>query len=75
MTQPRQEPSSTGLYVVRHYDGFDNDWMDVSKPIPWEEALALWNKETEDGTKKTRYRDIDYYKIFPSDTRMVHSSR
>jgi len=73
--EPIQKPSTTGLYIVRHYDGFDNDWMDVSKPIPWEEALTVWTQKTEGGTKNTRYADIDYYSIFPSDTQMKYSSR
>ena len=69
-SEPDRIPSDTGLYVVRLYDGFDNEWMDVSKALPWEGALAIWNEHTKDGTRKTSYNDIDYYKIFPSNTRM-----
>lgn len=74
MKEPRKIPSDTGLYIVRLYDGFDYCWMDVSKAVPWEEAVALWNEKTEGGMKNTRYGDIDYYAIYPSDTRMVHNS-
>lgn len=73
MKEPARRPSSTGLYVVRLYDGFDYVWMDVSKAVPWEEALVLWNQRTQNGTKNTCYGDIDYYDIFPSDTRMIYS--
>lgn len=60
-------------YIVRFYDGFDNKWMDISKPISKEEAKELWNKETKNGTQNTCFDDIDYYKIFPADTRMFFS--
>jgi hypothetical protein len=74
MNEPRQMASKTGQYIVRHYDGFDHDWMDVSKPLTWDEAVIVWNKKTKDGTSNTRYADIDYYSIFPSDTKMLYSS-
>lgn len=73
-TEPAKKPSTTGLYIVRHYDGFDNDWMDVSKELSWDDALALWKEKTKDGTQNTHYRHIDYYAIFPSDTRMKYSA-
>lgn len=60
----------TQLFVVRLYDGFDNEWMDVSQPVSHEEAQRIWNEKTEDGTVNTSYNDIDYYRIFPSDTVM-----
>ncbi len=60
-------------FIVRFYDGFDNQWMDVSKPLSKEEAEKVWNKETKNGTEKTKFEDIDYYKIFPADTRMIYS--
>ena len=62
------------LFVVRLYDGFDNDWMDVSKSLPYKEAFEIWNKKTKDGTKNTNFGDIDYYKIFPADTVMKYST-
>jgi hypothetical protein len=62
------------LYVVRLYDGFDNEWMDVTVPLPYDEALAEWNLRTDDGQKMTKFEDIDYYRIFPSDTRMLFSA-
>lgn len=70
MKEPAKRASSTGLYVVRLYDGFDHVWMDISDAVPWEEALVLWNARTQNGTQNTCYGDIDYYDIFPSDTRM-----
>lgn len=59
------------LFVVRLYDGFDNCWMDVSKPVSKEEADRIWNKHTDNGTKKKSYSDIDYYAVFPAETKML----
>lgn len=64
---------SEELYVVRLYDGFDNEWMDVSKPVSAEEADRIWREKTEGGTKNTSYDDIDYYRVFPADTTMLYS--
>lgn len=61
------------LKVVRLYDGFDRQWMDVSKPVPEDEAQRIWNEKTKNGTERTKYADIDYYAIFPADTRMLYS--
>ena len=62
-------------FIVRQYDGFDNEWIDISKPMSKEEAKELWNKRTKDGTKNTCFADIDYYEIFPADTIMRYSSK
>lgn len=59
------------LYIVRLYDGFDNAWMDISPAVPKAEADRIWNEHTKNGTKNTEYEDIDYYRIFPADTRMI----
>jgi hypothetical protein len=69
MSQPSQD-----LYVVRQYDGFDNEWIDITGPVSHEEAQRVWDEKTEEGTKNTTYNDIDYYKIFPADTKMVYSA-
>jgi len=61
------------LFVVRLYDGFDNLWMDVSEPVNKVEAEKILNEKTKDGTKNTKYADIDYYCIFPADTKMMFS--
>lgn len=61
------------LYVVRLYDGFDRLWMDVSDPVSYDEAERIWNEKTDDGTKMTSYDDIDYYRVFPADTKMLYS--
>ena len=53
------------LYVVRLYDGMDYEWVDVSVPDTYDNALKLWNEKTENGKKNVKYDDIDYYKIFP----------
>lgn len=64
---------NTNLYVVRLYDGFDGEWMDVSPPLTREEAEKIFAEKTANGTKSTSYSDIDYYKIFEADTTMVFS--
>jgi len=61
------------LFVVRLYDGFDNIWMDVSEPVSEDEATRIWNEKTKNGTVSTKYEDIDYYHIYPSNTKMVYS--
>jgi hypothetical protein len=61
------------LYVVRLYDGFDHLWMDVSDPLPYDKAKEIWLEKTNDGRTRTKFSDIDYYKIFPADTRMLFS--
>lgn len=60
-------------YVVRLYDGFDREWMDVTGPLAHAEAQQEWLRRTENGTKNTSYNDIDYYRIFHADTVMLHS--
>jgi len=37
------------LYVVRFYDGFDNQWIDASDKIPHAEALKIWTEKTAGG--------------------------
>ena len=58
-------------YIVRLYDGFDNKWIDVSELVVYKEAERIWNERTKNGTEKTKYDDIDYFKIFPADTVML----
>jgi len=60
------------LFILRLYDMFDG-WIDVSEPCTRSEADAAWDKETKGGTKNTKYADGDYYKVFPADTRMIHT--
>lgn len=63
----------THLFIVRLYDGFDNEWMDVSDPVTRTEAEEILAEKTGNGTKNTGFRDIDYYRIFPADTKMRFS--
>jgi hypothetical protein len=60
-------------FIVRQYDGMDNQWTDMTGPVSKDEADRVWNELTAEGTKATSYEDIDYYRIFPADTRMVFS--
>lgn len=67
------EQDISELYVVRFYDGFDNLWMDITRPVSKKEAEAVLSERTEKGTKNTKYADIDYYAVFKADTRMIFS--
>lgn len=58
------------LYIVRLWDMFDG-WIDVSKPLSHNEALAFWSEKTGNGTHNTQFSDGDYYKVFPADTAML----
>jgi len=68
-----EEPEEEKLFVVRLYDGFDNQWMDVSKPVPKAEADRIWNEKTKNGTEKRNYGDIDYFAVYPAGTRMIYA--
>jgi hypothetical protein len=61
------------LFIVRLYDGFDHEWMDITEPVTRQEADKIWNERTKNGTEKTKYDDIDYFAIFPADTTMLYS--
>jgi hypothetical protein len=56
--------------IVRLFDMFDG-WMDITSAVTEEEANRVWNDKTENGTRKTKYSDGDYYAIFPVDTKML----
>jgi hypothetical protein len=51
-------------YIVKLYDGFDNEWITIGENLSYNDAQKLWNEKTNNGTRKTSYNDIDYYKIF-----------
>lgn len=59
--------------MLRLWDGMDGAWIDVASDLTLAEALDLWCKYTHDGTKNTDYDDIDYYRIFPANTKMLYS--
>lgn len=62
-------------FIVRLYDGFDNEWIDISNSISKQEAKELWNTRTKGGIQNTCFDDIDYYEIFPADTQMLFSNK
>lgn len=67
------EKKEVELFIVRVYDGFDNVWTDVTKPVPYAEANRVWDEKTKGGTQNVTYDDIDYYRIFPANTKMYFS--
>ncbi len=60
-------------YIVRLYDRFDNLWIDITKNVSKQEAVAEWDEKTKNGIWNTKYEDGDYYCIFQSNTRMIFS--
>ncbi len=62
---------SLGPFTVRVWDGMDGCWCDVVAGVDRETALRTWCERTVNGTKSTSYNDIDYYRIFPADTKML----
>lgn len=64
--------SATDRFVLRLWDGMDGAWIDVVTDLTLAEALDLWCTHTRDGAKNTDYDDIDYYRIFPANTKMLY---
>lgn len=56
--------------TLRVWDGMDGCWTDVATGEA-EPMLRLWYERTEGGMKATNFHDIDYYRLFPADTRMA----
>lgn len=69
------ESDSENLYVVRLYDGMDGVWIDITEPVSHSEARRVWRRFTKEGTKNTSYGDLDYYKIFPANTKMKYDNK
>jgi hypothetical protein len=59
------------LFIVRLWDTFDGYSIDVSSRVSKEEADALLNEKTKNGTEYTKYDDGACYAIFPADTTML----
>lgn len=62
-----------GTYVVRQYDRFDREWIDIESDMTLPEAAKLWDKETKGGKDHTKYEDGHYFDIFPASTVMLFS--
>ena len=69
-----QEIADNPFWILRHYDGFDNEWIDITGAIPYAEALTVYNDRTNNGEKNAKFADIDYYCLFPADTKMLYSA-
>lgn len=67
------ETRTETLYVVRLFDSFDFYWMDVSEPVPLEEAKCIYEGLTKGETQYTERTCCDYYHIFPANTVMFFS--
>jgi hypothetical protein len=70
--EDREAEELAKLRIVRLWDMFDG-WIDITGPVSQAEAEKVWNAKTDNGTRKTKYSDGDYYKIFPADTRMIYT--
>lgn len=72
---PDADRQPDAKYIVRLYDAYEHNWIDIShKPLTEEEARAVWMEHTQNGTKNIRYSDGAYYAIFPFETRMIFSN-
>ena len=68
----RMNLTTSKSFTLRVWDGMDGCWCDVmTGDLGF--ALRAWCERTANGTKATSYDDIDYYKIFPTDTKMLWS--
>ena len=67
---PPYNKSPNNLYTLRCYAGHDG-WFDVKTNLSEADAVAEWNKETNNGTQHASYGHGDYFAIFPAGTRMV----
>lgn len=65
--------SADDKFTLRVWDGMDGCWCDVVTNVDLAFALRAWCERTENGTKATSYSDIDYYKIFTADTKLLYS--
>ena len=64
--------TETGRYVVRVFDGMDGCWTNCTGEVGRDEALRYWASRTDVGMHHASYSEIDYYRIFPADTRMLY---
>jgi hypothetical protein len=53
------------------WDGMDGCWTNCTGEVSRDEALRTWAKETDGGTQRVKFDEIDYYRIFPGGTRMA----
>lgn len=57
-------------WVLRHYDGFDNEWIDIA--TGWLRNIATkYCEMTKNDTEQCHFDHIDYYAIFPEDSKMI----
>ena len=59
-------------YTVRQWDGMDMCWSDVAVDKTPLAALEEWDRRTKGGTERFRFDQIDYYAIFPAETKMLY---
>ena len=62
------------LWQLRQWDGMDGTWTDIGGACTPREALLEWFRRTDSGEKNTSFQDIDYYRIFPTNTVMKWSN-
>lgn len=61
-----------GKFIVRLFDMFDG-WMDITEPLSHKKAGKILNEKTSNGTHNIKYKDGDYYCIFPENTKMFYT--
>ncbi len=61
----------TQRFSVRHWDGMDGCWSDIATNVSGYEALTVWFERTDNGTRRLRFAEIDYVRLFPGGTKMI----
>ena len=56
--------------TLRVWDGVDGCWTDCMTGDA-AKVLREWYQKTDGGTKNVSFNEIDYYRVFPADTKMV----
>lgn len=71
----RMDLTTSKSFTVRLWDGMDGVWCDLPEATNVDLAFAMrtWCERTNDGTQNTKYGDIDYYKIFSAETKLMYS--
>jgi hypothetical protein len=57
-------------FIVRVWDGMDGCWTNCTGEVTRDEALRYWAERTDCGAHHVSFAEIDYYRIFPAETRM-----
>jgi hypothetical protein len=60
-------------FILRGYDRYDHVWTDQASPASWDDTIALYNKNTKNGSRYTEQSEDYYQNIFPGNSKMLFS--